>query len=194
MVTHLRVFRILLCAIVVGVSADNLAQNEQLWISPGGVRLRLPSLGLIDGRVRERLLDGRSVKVDLSFAVSARPNESSVARAAHTCTFSFDLWEERFAVTGSGTPARSIAHLRAADAEAWCVDQLVVPLSALGEDARNRSFWIRLDVHVLDAAPRAPATPDETLSLQRLIDVLSRRREERAAHRVIEAGPLRLAP
>lgn len=194
MARRFRVIRIGLLALATGWPGSAWAQNAQLSASSSGVRLRLPAVGLIDGRVRDRLLDGRSVKVDLALAVLARPGEMPVARAAQTCTFSFDLWEERFAVTGSGTPARSISHLRSADAEAWCVDQLVVPLPALGEGARTRSFWIRLDLHVLDAAPRAAAPPDEGLSLQRLIDVLSRRREESAAHRVIEVGPLRLAP
>jgi hypothetical protein len=187
--------RALLFATAVALPAALFAQATQLWVSPAGVHVRVPAIGLIEDQVLERLLDGRSVKVEMSLDIFSKPGDPSVARATQTCTFSFDLWEERFAVASAGPPPRSISHLRAAEAEAWCVDQLTVPLVALGGGASDRPFWIRLDLHAADPASSPARTGlDEAFSLERLIDVLSQRRRESAAHRTIEAGPLRLTP
>jgi hypothetical protein len=184
--------RVLLVATAVALSAASAAQGTQLWVSPAGVHVRVAAVGLIEGRILERLLDGRSVEVDVRLDVLTRPAGPSATRATQSCTFSFDLWEERFAVRSAGPPPRSISHLPAREAEAWCVDQLTVPLAALGGGAGDRSFWIRLDLHAADPASSPATGLDEGLSLQRLIDVLSQRRREGAAHRTIEAGPLRL--
>ena len=52
-------------------------------------------------------------------------------------------------------PSRSVSHLTARDAEAWCLDSLTVPLSALGRLGRDAPFWIRLEYRVPgdDTAP-----------------------------------------
>lgn len=184
----------LLCAMVVALPATTVAQVAQLWVSPAGVHVRMSAIGLIENRVRERLLDGLSVKADLSLDVLSAPGGPSMARGTQMCTFSFDLWEERFAVRSEGPSPRSISHLRAPEAEAWCVEQLTVPLAALGNGARDRPFWIRLHLHVADPASPPTTGLDEGFSIERLIDVLSPRRREGTARRTIEAGPLRLTP
>lgn len=150
---------------------------------------------LLEGRVLDRLRDGRSVQVEAVLDVRTRAGGPAVARATQTCTFSFDLWEERFAVRSGGQPRRSISHLRADEAETWCVDQLVLPLASLGEGARTRPFWIRLDLSAEDPdSGPAGAEPSGGLSLERIIDVFSQRRHESHARRTLEAGPLRVAP
>jgi hypothetical protein len=106
---------------------------------------------------------------------------------------SYDLWEERIAVTAVGGRAASASHLALSAAEAWCVEQLAIPLSALGALGRDAPFWIRLEYRILDA-DAASETPDSGYSLQALIDVLSRRRksESQSPVRPFEAGPFRL--
>jgi hypothetical protein len=179
--------------LIIGLPAHARAQSGQLWVSSAGLHLRVAAVGLLDGRVLDRLRDGRSVKVEAVLEVLTRPGGPVAGRATQTCTFSFDLWEERFAVRSAGPAARSISHLRASEAESWCVDQLAVPVAPLG--SRDQPFWIRLDLIAEDpvSAP-SRARRDEGLSLERLIDVFSQRRRESSARRTIEAGPLRLTP
>ena len=186
--------RALVCAAGVSLAAGVLAQGTQLWVSNGAVRLRVAAVGLIAGEVLQQLRDGRSVKVDATLDVLTRPSGPAVGRASQTCTFSFDLWEEKFAVSVAAPIARSISHLRVDDAEAWCIDQLVVPLSELGNDVWTRPFWITLEVTAAARSVTVPPENDNTLSLQWLIDTLSRRRRESVSRRTIEAGPLRLSP
>jgi hypothetical protein len=79
----------------------------------------------------------------------------------------------------------------AAAAEAWCVEQLAVPLTALGTLGRDLPFWIRLEYRLLDSDATQEA-PDSGYSLQALIDALSRRRKAESSTRALEAGPFRL--
>ena len=104
---------------------------------------------------------------------------------------SYDLWEERFAVTTVEARPQSVSHLALTAAEAWCVDQLTVPLDRARLLGREQPFWIRLEYRILDGDGASDQT-DSGFTLQALIDVLSRRREDRGSPHAIEAGPFRL--
>jgi hypothetical protein len=103
---------------------------------------------------------------------------------------SYDLWEERFAVTTVEERSQSVSHLALTAVEAWCVEQLSIPLSALGALGRDQPFWIRLEYQILDGDPAADQS-DSGYTLQALIDVLSRRRKTEASPHALEAGPFR---
>ena len=100
------------------------------------------------------------MRVDVDLAVLEQPRGAVVAQARQSYALSFDLWEERFAVTRVGTPARAISHRTAKNAEAWCLEHLSIPLTALGRLGRETPFWIRLEYRVPDT-PRQP-TPRPT--------------------------------
>ena len=51
-----------------------------------------------------RLKEGRSVRVDFELTVLAKPDGPVVKQAMQAFTLSFDLWEERFAVSRVGSP------------------------------------------------------------------------------------------
>ena len=105
---------------------------------------------------------------------------------------SYDLWEERFAVAISGARAVSVSHLTAAAAEAWCVEQMSVPIAALGALHDGR-FWVRIECRFLDGD--GSTDPDESgLTLQRIIDTLSRRKKHESPARSLDGGPFRLPP
>jgi hypothetical protein len=127
---------------------------------------------LLKGDPLARLKDGRSVRVN------RRTGPARARKAAATTrrifALSYDLWEERFAVTAVDKRSQSVSHLMAAAAEAWCVEQLSTPLSALGSLGRDLPFWIRLEYRVLEGD--STSDPSESgYTLQGLIDALSRR-------------------
>ena len=65
--------------------------------------------------------------------------------------------------------------------------------SSLGRTARDTPFWVRVEYRIQDRASTA-APDDSTFTLQTLIDVLSRRREDENRGKSVEAGPFRLSP
>jgi hypothetical protein len=148
-------------------------------------------LSFLEGPVLTRLKEGRSVRIDFEMTVMAKPDGPIVKQAMQSFTLSFDLWEERFAVSRVGSPPKSISHLRPRDAENWCLDHLTLPVSQLGV-GRDTPFWIRLAYRVHDVAPATSDAPGERYTLRGLIDRLSRRREESDLARSVDAGPFRL--
>jgi hypothetical protein len=156
------------------------------------LHVRASGLGFIAGPVLDRLQDGRSVRVDVALTVLEKPNGATIATAQQSFNLSFDLWEQRYAVTRIGPMPRSISHLTARAAEDWCLDNVTVPLASLGRTARDTPFWVRIDYRIQDRASTA-APEDSTFTLQTLIDVLSRRREDQDRAKSVEAGPFRLS-
>lgn len=158
------------------------------------VSVKAPGFTFIKGEPLARLKDGRSVRVDLELAVLPKSGATGVTQSRQTFVLSYDLWEERFAVTLVGSPSRSAAYLTSAAAEAWCLEQLTVSASALGALGRDLPFWVRLEYRILDGD--AVPAPDEGggYTLQALIDALSRRRKAQEWTHAIEAGPFRLRP
>ena len=157
------------------------------------LRIHAPGFSFLKGEPLARLKDGRSVRVELVAAVLAAPGKSAAATTRRIFALSYDLWEERFAVTAVDARSRSVSHLMAAAAEAWCVEQLAVPVRALGALGRDLPFWIRLEYRMLDV-DAAQDPPDSGYTLQALIDALSRRRKTESPMHAFEAGPFRLPP
>jgi hypothetical protein len=156
------------------------------------LRAQAPGFHFLSDHTLKRLKDGLTVRVEIAMRVLAEPGAANGA-AQHRQTFvlSYDLWEERFAATLAGTGSRSISHLTAAAAEAWCIEQLTVPVSALGS-LRSQPFWIRLDSQIVDG--QNAAREDEGLTLRGIIDTLSRRQTGEKTSHSIEGGPFTVRP
>lgn len=157
------------------------------------LKIRAPAFSFLKGDPLARLKDGRSVRVELTAMVLPAPGKTAVATARRIFALSYDLWEERFAVTMVDKRSQSISHLAPAAAEAWCIEQLGIPLHALGASARDLPFWVRLEYRILDG-DSTPDAGDAGYTLQALIDAFSRRRRTDSAPQAIEAGPFRLRP
>ena len=177
---------------VVGLAAPLAAQSVVLNTNGGAVRVR-SGFSFIDGEVLNQLRDGRAVRLDFELAVLSGPRGAVVAVATESFNVSFDLWEERIAVTRLSTPARSVSHLRPREAEAWCLENVTVARSELGRLTNDTPFWIKLSYGVPDLAVAADLPDEELFTIRRLIDVFSRRPRDQGLSRSIEAGPFRLS-
>ena len=180
--------------VVLLVVAAAMPSAQALTVKAAGdtVRIEAPPLGIVQGPVLERLREGRSVRLDVDLAVLEQPAGPIVTQLRQSFVLSFDLWEERFAVARVGTAARAISHLTAAGAEAWCLESLAIPLTALGRLGRDAPFWIRLAYRIPE--PTSNEAGAETgLTLATLIERLSRRRPPAQIEKTMDAGPFRLS-
>jgi hypothetical protein len=175
------------------LSATIGAQAVTVRRSGDNVIVRAPAFTFIKGEPLARLKDGRSVRIDLTLAILPKAGAARVAETQQSFVLSYDLWEERFAVSLPGPPPKTSAYLTASAAEAWCLDQLMVPIKEMGALGKDSPFWIRLEYRIQDGSP-APAGNDVTDALQGLIDALSRRRKAGEWTHSIEAGPFRITP
>jgi hypothetical protein len=154
------------------------------------VAVRAPGFTFIKGEPLARLKDGVSVRTDLDLSVLSRPGGPAAAHNRQTFVLSYDLWEERFAVTLAGPPSKSVAYLTSTAAEAWCLAQLTIPAVALGSLGRGVPFWIRLEYRMLGGD--RPSEEDAGLTLRALIDAFSARRKAAEWTHTLEAGPFKL--
>lgn len=183
-------FALLIAATLSSLDARLGSQSMTVTTTGGVVRVQAPGFRFIAGEPLARLKDGLTVRVELELRVLAGPG--AAAAAAHgrqTFVLSYDLWEERFAAAMSGTGSRSVSHLTAEAAEAWCIQQLTVPVSGLGS-LRSQPFWIRLESRVLNG--QSDGRDDEGLTLRGIIDTLSRRQAREKTPHSAEAGPFRV--
>ena len=155
------------------------------------LKIRAPGFSFLKGDPLARLKDGRSVRVELAAMVLPAPGK--VAGGDDPA----DLRVELRSLGGTirrddgGRARPSVSHLMMAAAEAWCVEQLAIPVSALGALGRDLPFWIRLEYRILDGDGASDA---DELGLHAA--GADRRVEPAPQDRVIaaafEAGPFRL--
>jgi hypothetical protein len=185
-------------ALLVWHGVDCSAQALTVDAVGDALRVRTSGFSFLKGDPLARLKDGRSVRIEIAAMVVPGPGQPPKAATRRIFALSYDLWEERFAVTTVGPRSLSASHLAQAAAEAWCLDQLTIPLNALGALGRDVPFWVRLESHILDGETATDST-DSGYSLQTLIDLFSKRRKTsstssgqgESAPPVLEAGPFR---
>ena len=183
-------FSLLIAATLSSLDARLEPQSMTVTTTGGEVRVQAPGFRFITGEPLTRLKDGLPVRVELEIRVLAGPGgAAAAAQSRQTFVLSYDLWEERFAAAVSGTGSRSVSHLTAAAAEAWCIQQLSVPVSGLGS-LRSQPFWVRLQSRILNG--KSDGREDEGLTLRGIIDTLSRRQAGEKTSHSAEAGPFRV--
>ena len=131
---------IVLLALLVTPALRSSAQTLTVDIVGEMLKIRASGFSFLQGDPLARLKDGRSVRVELAAIALAGPGKSPAATARRSFALSYDLWEERFAVTTVDTRSQSASHLSMAAAEAWCLEQLTIPVSALGALGRDSAL------------------------------------------------------
>jgi hypothetical protein len=159
-------------------------------LTEGRLRVTAPRLRFVTGAPLGRLRNGAPVPFALQLSISTDRWASVLQRDIERFVFSYDLWEEKFSVVRMGQPRRSVSHLTAQAAEAWCVEELSLQPTGIGE---QQPFWVRLEVHAENPAEEAEADSQGSVSLTRLIEIFSRRARSGENRWVAEAGPFDLA-
>jgi hypothetical protein len=154
------------------------------------LRVNLPELHFLTGKPLDRLHDGATVVFLTQLTLTTDNFANALRRAPERFVFSYDLWEEKFSVTTLGAAPRTVAHLSAAAAEAWCVENLAISASGLVPD---RPFWLRFELRAAEPRDEAAVIGETGINLTRLVEIFSRRPRDQQPHWSAEAGPLRLS-
>jgi len=162
----------LLAGLGMGDFKFDLRAAQDLSVSFDGDDLHVaaPGLHFLTGRPLERLQDGATVVFLSQLTLFSDDRGSVFRRVPERLIVSYDLWEERFAVTIPGPYKRSVTSLTAAQAEAWCFDQLAI--SALGLQP-DRPFWLKFELRTTERRELAGLLGDSGISLTSLIDIFS---------------------
>jgi hypothetical protein len=175
--------------LLVALASVAAAQSFTARIDGEQLHVAAPRVHFLTGEALHRLQDGATVTYEIQ--LSARPDRTGtvLARAVQRFAISYDLWEEKFAVAKLGSSPKSVSHLSAAAAEAWCMDNTSIPAGVLPAD---RPLWLRLDYRAEDPTAPAEQADNSGFTLSGLVDIFSRRTRAEQIHGSEEAGPLRL--
>lgn len=178
------------CAFAIAVSSGELDAH----LDGDYLRISAPHLDFLSGKALERLKDGQSVGFIGQLTITPEPH-SVVAEARSVARFamSYDIWEERFSVTKVGERPElrhSVSHLSIAQAENWCLDNLVIDRSQIPPD---QPFYVQLDLRVEDPRDQLGIIGDPGISISRLIEIFGRPARGAQPPWLRTGGPYRLA-
>lgn len=177
---------------LLALASCTAVQAQALKARLDGSRLYVtaPQLRLLTDRVRVKLQNGAAVSFHFQLVALPPAGGKPLSEASDLFVLSFDLWEERFAVVQSAAPRRAASHLTAEAAEAWCLENLPIPVPPLAPDS---PFVLRLEVRAEEPERDSAANGGPGLSLAGLIEVFSRKTKEPPLRWSAVSGPVRLA-
>ena len=166
------------------------AQELLLKSSGGQVHVTAPQFHFLDGKPLERIRNGNAAAFDFQLSALGESKSAVLRRSFERFVISYDLWEEKFSVARMRSKQSSASNLSASGAEAWCIENISLPVSGLPQDA---PIYIRLEIRAQDPRERSGVLTDPGISLAGLIDIFSRAaRTQPQNFWRLEAGPVRL--
>lgn len=158
-------------------------------LAPDGLAVSAPRLHFLSGKQLDRLHDGVAVAFDAQLSLLAPSNRTQIQRAIDRFVVSYDLWEEKFAVTSLRPPRHSASHLSAAAAEAWCLDSMRLTSSGLDP---SQPFVVSLDLRAEESQESNPLLGQPGISIAGLIEIFSRPARTQQQKWQLESLPFRL--
>jgi hypothetical protein len=132
----------------------------------------MPDLHFLEGRALERLKDARTVVLLSQITLLREDHVTPFRRVPQRFYVSYDIWEGRFKVTIPGATPESRVGLTATEAEAWCMENMMV--SALGVPP-DQDFWMRFDLRTADPKDMGSVVSESGISISALIEMFSRK-------------------
>jgi hypothetical protein len=173
------------------------AQDLAVRLDGDYLRISLPHVNFLQGKTLERLKDGASVAFIGQLTLSTTPGSGALSAAARSIArfaLSYDIWEERFSITRIGqapTQRRTVSHLSAAAAEAWCIDNLTIDRGLIPAD---KDFYVQLDLRAEDPGEQLGSIfGDPGINITRLIQIFGRPARGSQPRWLLSSGPHRLA-
>ncbi len=169
---------------------------EELILRVQGTRLDFstPRFHYLIGRPLARLKNAEPVVFLLQSRLTAGGRVNVVKQNAARFVISYDLWEEKYAVTKTSPSRKTANHLTAAEAEAWCVQEM--SLTDLGGIAANQQLWATLDIRAEDEKETRLFSrsdiSDAGISLNGLVELFSKPSRSTQSHWLLEYGPVTL--
>src|SRR5579863_6344523 len=165
------------------------AQSLGVRLDGDDIRFSAPQFKFLTGKPLERLKDGNAVVFLAQLSLSTEVNAPAIKRAVDRFIVSYDLWEEKFSVTKTGTEKRTAVNLSLSAAEAWCLDSLAIGIEGIAPD---RPFWLRLEMRAEDPKDQAAVVGESGINLTRLIELFSSPPRALQPRWEAMAGPVRL--
>jgi len=183
-------------AFVSGFALAMLAEDLILDSHDNRIEFSAPRIHFLSGKPLDRLRNAAEVPFDFSITLWSGTKNHIFRRSVDRFVVSYDIWEETFSVVSKvQQPGKSASHLKAPATEAWCLEQMSMDVTGL---SATEPLWAHLDIRAEDEG-RGPGglfgkgnISESGISLNSLIEILSRPPPSPQAHWQLDAGPLKL--
>jgi hypothetical protein len=184
-------YRTLLLVIGCLLYANAPARAQSLLLERRGDHLHIaaPQLHFLSESATQKLRNGSTVTYVLTLTVAQEHSRKPVFFLQKRFVVSFDLWEEKYSVVQRGLENHSASRMNTAAAEAWCFENMPIPVSFVLE---RQPFMVRLECSMDSGEEKEAGENHSSLTLAGLIDIFSRKRQEEPSRWEAIAGPLRL--
>ena len=185
----------LVVAFLSGLAVAMLAEDLILDAHDNRLEFSAPRLHFLSGKPLERLRNAAEVPFDFKLTLWSGDRAHVSRLLADRFVVSYDIWEETFSVNKIQLPRRSGSHFSASAAEMWCMEQMSLDVTGLKS---SEPLWARLEIRAQDPArdgtlPFGRGSITESgISLNSLIEILSRPPPAQQPHWDLEAGPITL--
>jgi hypothetical protein len=179
----------ILVVCITALAASLAGQSLAIRVDRDQLHIAAPRLRFLAGDALTRLRDGATVQYEFQLTARTERSGRALAHTLEKFAVSYDLWEEKFAITKLGASPRTVTHLSAAAAEAWCLENTSIPVAAL---SGSQPLWIRLDYQAVTSPKSGDPQENSVFTLTGLIDIFSRRARNDQLRGFEEAGPVRL--
>lgn len=152
----------------------------------GVLRVAAPNLHFLEGKTLRRLQDGAGLVFSLQLSLSGDQFRTVSRRQVERFVVSFDLWEEKFAVTRLGAGKLQASHLSREAAERWMFEHAGLPLYGLAPAAPH---WVRAELRADDPRDVGGFLLDPAVTLTRLVEWFGRAQRGEAEHWSLQHGP-----
>jgi hypothetical protein len=147
-------------------------------------------MDLFRGTILTQLKNGKAVAFDFHLALWTGSRTNIRRRAFERFVVSYDLWEEKFAVTNLRKPRANAAGLTPRQVESWCLRHLSMPAPDL---TGEQTAGAQLDVRAVDSERDVALFAGDGLNLTGLIELLSRPARQDEHRWKFESAALRVS-
>jgi hypothetical protein len=179
----------LVAAFLSGVAVAMWAEELILRAQENRLEFSAPGVRLLTGKPLERLTKtAKAVPFDFQVTIAVGRPERIVRRSVERFVISYDIWQEDYTVNRIASAPRSLTHVSARQAEAWCFQEMAVDLTGI---APGQPIWAEMDIRAVDdrdARLFADIT-ESGINLTPLLELFARPPRTEQPHWKLEAGP-----
>jgi hypothetical protein len=172
--------------IIGALPAALIAQSLNVRLDNGQLRFAAPQLRILTGDPLRRLKDGASVMYVFRLSLRNERRGAPIAQGTYRFVVSYDLWEEKFALTEVEPVRRSVSRLSESAAQSWCMEAVTLPAAGIAAD---RPLWATFEYEDEDSGGGS----NSGFPLGPLIDIFSKKNPNQPVRGSREAGPFRLS-
>ncbi len=161
----------LLAALAIPLSRARAAAGFSVTYDGDNLYPMAPDVHFLTPKVVARLRDTADTQAFISqLTIFGAQNDAPIRQAHARLVVSYSIWEETFKAAIPGV--RSQEGLSAAQAEAWCLDNLAISASGLDP---SRPFRMRFELRSVRRTDLSRVLGDMGISIVSMIDIFSRK-------------------